>query len=282
MIKQIYKLRNLFVLTIVSILVINLITHKASASSQNNQIAYDINDRYFIDEQLNLSYDVKSLGLKIAKLDFEINFNQAQYFSNVVIETQGIGDFFSSSVWSFSARGVLKSNDIQPKFYNNHIETKKGVGHVSIVYKNDKQNILTRPVLTEEKYKALMDNIDNEVIDPISTLLEISMYHPDDVCTGYWEITDGRRIFSVELNKVDIDDSTLCYATYKPLVGFTDREMEKYRDKPTPPFLINFVKITLKNKYVFLIPTSISITEGASGSVDLTSLKINGEFVNLY
>ena len=281
MTKQIYKLRNSFFLTIVSVLVINLIIYNASASSQNYQIAYDINDRYFIDEQLNLSYDITSLGLKIAKLDFEVNFNQAQYFSNAVIETQGIGDFFSSSVWSFSARGVLKSNDIQPKFYNNHIETKKGVGHVSIVYKNDKQNILTRPVISEEKYKALMDNIDNQVLDPISTLLEISMYHPDDICTGYWEITDGRRIFSVELNKANIDDSKICYATYKPLIGFTDKEMEKYRDKPTPPFQINFVKITLKNKYTFLIPINISITEGASGSIDLTSLNINGEFVNL-
>jgi len=57
--------------------------------------------------------------------------------------------------------------------------------------------------------------------------------------------------------------------------------MEKYRDTPTPPFQVNFVKITLKNKYVFLIPTSVSTTDGASGSVDLTSIKINGESVNL-
>lgn len=281
MIKQIYKLPNSFLLIIASIFMFDIITCNVYASSQDNQINYDINDRYFIDEQLNLSYDIKSLGLKIAKLDFEVNFDKAQYFSNTIIETQGIGDFFSSSIWTFSARGVLKNNNIQPKFYNNHIETKKGVGHVSIVYNNNKQNILTRPILSEEKYKTLMNNINNEVIDPISTLLEISMYHPEDICTGYWEITDGRRIFSVEFDKSQINDSNLCYVTYKPLIGFTDKEMEKYRDTPTPPFQVNFVKITLKNKYVFLIPTSVSTTGGASGSIDLTSIKINGESVNL-
>tara|TARA_E500000178_G_scaffold4543_2_gene4783 strand:- start:19628 stop:20476 length:849 start_codon:yes stop_codon:yes gene_type:complete len=281
MIKQIYKLRNSFLLTIASVFVFDLITCDVYSSSLNNQINYDINDRYSIDEQLNLTYDIKSLGLKIAKLDFEVNFNKAQYFSNTVIETQGIGDFFSSSIWTFSARGVLKNDNIQPKFYNNHIETKKGVGHVSIVYNNGKQNILTRPILSEEKYKTLMNNIDNDVIDPISTLLEISMYHPKDICTGYWEITDGRRIFSIEFDKSKIDDSNLCYVTYKPLIGFTDKEMEKHRNAPTPPFQVNFVKITLKDKYVFLIPKSLSTTEGASGSIDLTSIKINGEFVNL-
>src|SRR5210317_699837 len=102
MIKQIYKLPNSFLLIIASIFMFDIITCNVYASSQNNQINYDINDRYFIDEQLNLSYDIKSLGLKIAKLDFEVNFDKAQYFSNTIIETQGIGDFFSSSIWTFS------------------------------------------------------------------------------------------------------------------------------------------------------------------------------------
>ena len=90
----------------------------------NDRFEYDIEKRYFIDDQINLEYDIKSLGLKIAKLNFEVNFGEAQYFSNATVKTQGIGDLFSNSIWTFSARGILSKSDIQPKFYNNHIETK--------------------------------------------------------------------------------------------------------------------------------------------------------------
>jgi Protein of unknown function (DUF3108). len=106
----------------------------------NDRFEYDIEKRYFIDDQINLEYDIKSLGLKIAKLNFEVNFGEAQYFSSATVQTQGIGDLFSNSIWTFSARGTLGKNDIKPKFYNNHIETKKGVGNVSIVYRNGKHN----------------------------------------------------------------------------------------------------------------------------------------------
>ena len=123
----------------------------------NDRFEYDIEKRYFIDDQINLEYDIKSLGLKIAKLNFEVNFVEAQYFSNATVKTQGIGDLFSNSIWTFSARGILSKNDIQPKFYNNHIETKKGVGHVSIVYRNGKHNILARPEIKENKLIRLYE-----------------------------------------------------------------------------------------------------------------------------
>ena len=60
----------------------------------NDRFEYDIEKRYFIDDQINLEYDIKSLGLKIAKLNFEVNFGEAQYFSNATVKTQGIGDLF--------------------------------------------------------------------------------------------------------------------------------------------------------------------------------------------
>ena len=80
----------------------------------NDRFEYDIEKRYFIDDQINLEYDIKSLGLKIAKLNFEVNFGEAQYFSSATVQTQGIGDLFSNSIWTFSARGTLGKNDIKP------------------------------------------------------------------------------------------------------------------------------------------------------------------------
>ena len=71
----------------------------------NDRFEYDIEKRYYIKDQINLEYDIKSLGLKIAKLNFEVNFGEAQYFSNATVQTQGIGDLFSNSIWTFSARG---------------------------------------------------------------------------------------------------------------------------------------------------------------------------------
>ncbi len=263
-----------FVLTI--ILIFNTYSVVDSKES-DDKFKYDIEKRYFIDDQINLEYDIKSLGLKIAKLDFEVNFGEAQYFSNATVRTQGIGDLFSNSIWTFSARGILRKNDIQPKFYNNHIETKKGVGHVSIVYRNGKHNILARPEIKENKLIRLYERLDAQTIDPISSMIEMSMYHSKDICTGEWEVTDGRRIFSIQFEQ--IVEQNICTAKFTPLVGFSDKEMKKYEDNPLPLFMLQLMKITIKDEFIFLIPISINASEGISGSIDLVNLSINGESI---
>ena len=243
----------------------------------NDRFEYDIEKRYFIDDQINLEYDIKSLGLKIAKLNFEVNFGEAQYFSSATVQTQGIGDLFSNSIWTFSARGTLGKNDIKPKFYNNHIETKKGVGHVSIVYRNGKHNILARPEIKENKLIRLYERLNVQTIDPISSMIEMSMYHNKDICTGEWEVTDGRRIFSIQFEQVL--DQNICSAKFMPLVGFSDKEMKRYEDNPVPLFMLLLMKITIKDEFIFLIPISINASEGISGSIDLVDLSINGKSI---
>tara|TARA_B100000686_G_scaffold340401_1_gene416039 strand:- start:160 stop:1005 length:846 start_codon:yes stop_codon:yes gene_type:complete len=257
-------------------IIVYLNTYSAVYSSETNKrIEYDVEKRYFIDDQINLRYDIKSLGLKIAKLDFEVNFGEAKYFSNATVQTQGIGDLFSNSIWTFSSRGVLSKNDIQPKFYNNHIETKKGVGHVSIVYRNGKHNILARPEIKENKLIRLYEQLNAQTIDPISSMIEMSMYHSKDVCTGEWEVTDGRRIFSIQFEQ--IQEENICSAKFIPLVGFSDKEMKKYEDNPVPLFILELMKITIKDEFIFLIPISINAREGISGSINLVELTINGK-----
>ena len=225
----------------------------------NDRFEYDIEERYFIDDQINLTYDIKSLGLKIARLDFEVNFGEAQYFSNATVQTQGIGDLFSNSIWTFSSRGTLSKHDIQPKFYNNHIETKKGVGHVSIVYRNGKHNILARPEIKENKLIRLYERLNVQTIDPISSMIEMSMYHNKDICTGEWEVTDGRRIFAIQFEQ--IPEENICTAKFIPLIGFSDKEMTKYEDNPAPLFLIDLMKITIREDFVFFIPIRINASE---------------------
>ncbi len=242
-----------------------------------DRFEYDIEERYFIDDQINLTYDIKSLGLKIARLDFEVNFGEAQYFSNATVQTQGIGDLFSNSIWTFSSRGTLSKNDIQPKFYNNHIETKKGVGHVSIVYRNGKHNILARPEIKDEKLIRLYDQLNKQTIDPISSMIEMSMYHNKDVCTGEWQVTDGRRIFAIQFEQ--IPEENICTAKFMPLIGFSDKEMKKYEDNPAPLFLIDLMKITIREEFVFFIPIRINASEAISGSIELVDLSINGKSV---
>ena len=170
-----------------------------SSAEINGDIRHiNIEDRYYLDDQINLTYQVKSLGLKIAKVDFEVNFLESQYFSTAIIETQGIGDIFSNSSWTFSARGILKETHISPKFYNNHIETKKGIGHISIVYRGKYHNILARPEMKYLKELELYRNLNPNIIDPLSSILEMSMYPPNEICTGEWKVTDGRRIFLIK------------------------------------------------------------------------------------
>ena len=171
----------------------------------------------------------------------------------------------------------MSKNDIQPKFYNNHIETKKGVGHVSIVYRNGKHNILARPEIKENKLIRLYERLNMQTIDPISSMIEMSMYHNKDICTGEWEVTDGRRIFSIQFAQ-ELEQN-ICTAKFIPLVGFSDKEMKKYEDNPVPLFMLQLMKITIKDEFIFLIPISINASEGISGSIDLVDLSINGKSI---
>ena len=243
-----------------------------------SKTTYGIEDRYFLNHQINLDYEVKSLGLKVAKMRFEVNLTESQFFSNAMIKTQGIGDLFSNSTWAFSSRGTLEESKVQPKFYNNHIKTKKGVGHISIVYRDGLHNILARPAIPEEKEIELYKNLNTGVIDPIASIIEMSLYPSKDICSGSREVTDGRRIFSITY--ILSEDLGQCSLKYVPLTGFSDKEYKKESDSPTPPFLIKLAKVKIKNNFSILIPTNISTSEGVSSSIDLKIMEVNGESVS--
>ena len=105
----------------------------------------------------------------------------------------------------------------------------------------------------------------------------MSMYHNKDVCTGEWQVTDGRRIFAIQFEQ--IPEENICTAKFMPLIGFSDKEMKKYEDNPAPLFLIDLMKITIREEFVFFIPIRINASEAISGSIELVDLSINGKSV---
>ena len=87
----------------------------------------------------------------------------------------------------------------------------------------------------------------------------------------------GRRIFSIQFAQ-ELEQN-ICTAKFIPLVGFSDKEMKKYEDNPVPLFMLQLMKITIKDEFIFLIPISINASEGISGSIDLVDLSINGKSI---
>ncbi len=72
-------------------------TYKNSLAETNGGIKHiNIEDRYYLDDQINLTYVVRSLGLKIAKLDFEVNFLEAQYFRPQLLRHKGLVTYFQT------------------------------------------------------------------------------------------------------------------------------------------------------------------------------------------
>ena len=131
--------------------------------------------------------------------------------------------------------------------------------------------------IKENKLIRLYERLNVQTIDPISSMIEMSMYHNKDICTGEWEVTDGRRIFSIQFAQ-ELEQN-ICTAKFIPLVGFSDKEMKKYEDNPVPLFMLQLMKITIKDEFIFLIPISINASEGISGSIDLVDLSINGKSI---
>ena len=71
-----------FTFFMISIILLCNMYSVAVGEEINDRFEYDIEERYFIDDQINLTYDIKSLGLKIARLDFEVNFGDCLLYTS--------------------------------------------------------------------------------------------------------------------------------------------------------------------------------------------------------
>ena len=71
-----------------------------------------IENRYGLNEQINLNYSVRSLGLNIANVELDFNLSDSKYWSNAKIKAKGIGGIFSSTEWVFASRGNLEKKKI--------------------------------------------------------------------------------------------------------------------------------------------------------------------------
>ena len=67
-------LQPILVFTMITIILFFNMCSIVDGNEFNDRFEFDIEKRYFIDDQINLQKDIKSLGLKIEKLNFEVNF----------------------------------------------------------------------------------------------------------------------------------------------------------------------------------------------------------------
>jgi hypothetical protein len=240
-----------------------------------------IENRYGLNEQINLNYSVRSLGLNIANVELDFNLSDSKYWSNAKIKAKGIGGIFSSTEWVFASRGNLEKKKISPKFYSNHITTKKGRGYVSIAYRTELLTIYALPENDKEREDLLAIHLDTKTKDPLSTIIEISLYKIDNPCTGHWKVTDGRRIFSLQFKKLVDSDKEFknligCEVKYTPIAGQSEKELEEEKENPSPYHKIWFSKIKINNKVDILIPITIHAkTDLGVTKIDLNDITVN-------
>jgi hypothetical protein len=264
------------------ILALTIFTLDAPLALTKNALGSElsIENRYELNEQINLNYSVRSLGLNIASVELDFNLSDSKYWSNTKIKAKGIGGIFSSTEWTFASRGNLEKKKISPKFYSNHITTKKGKGYVSITYRTELLTIYALPENDKEREDLLAIHLDTKTKDPLSTIIEISLYKIDNPCVGQWKITDGRRVFSLVFRKLDLskkaEDLIGCEVKYTPIAGQSDKELEDEKDNPSPYHKIWLSKIKINNQMDILIPVMIHAkTDLGITKIELDDITIN-------
>ncbi len=270
--------------SILNFLILMLITFTLALSfslaedSVNKNIS--IENRYNLNEQIYLNYSVRSLGLNIANFELDINLSDSKYWANAKIKAKGIGGIFSKTELTYGSRGNLEKKKISPKFYSNHISTKKGRGYVSIAYRAKLLTVYALPENNKEKEDLLAIHLDTKTKDPLSTIIEISLYKIDNPCVGQWKVTDGRRVFSFVFKKLDLNKKTEdligCEVKYTPIAGQSDKELEDEKDNPSPYHKIWFSKIRINNQMDILIPVMIH----AKTDLGITKIELDGITIN--
>ena len=259
-------------------ILVSYMPYSLAENTTNKEISTE--NRYELNEQIHLSYSVQSFGLNIANLELDFNLSDSKYWSNAKVQAKGLGGIFSKTVWTYGSRGNLQKKKISPKFYSNHISTKRGKGYVSIAYRTEKLIIYALPENDEERQNILSKNLDTKTKDPLSTIIEISLYKVDKPCTSQEKITDGRRVFLLTFRELDSSADSqnpiACEVKYTPIAGQTEKELEEEKKNPSPYHKIWFFKVKINSQVSILVPVKIH----AKTDLGLTKINLNNMTIN--
>jgi len=165
-------------------------------------------------EKTNNQYLVKTRGITIGELKWDLYLNEEIYKVKITLKSKGILSKIYSFEGKYLSSGVISNKALIPKTYNQIWITKKKKREVSIKFDNSKIVKLTNIPKEKEELRINIGKLE-KYSDPLTSFLSILIYN------NLSPTIDGRRAYILNpqknqnITKIMIEDYRNLWADHK-------------------------------------------------------------------
>ena len=142
------------------------------------------------------NYTVKTKGITIGNLDWQVKLEKDSYTTNINLKNKGPLSLVYKFKGYYEASGIIKKDILISKKYIQEWKTKNKERNISLIFENNK--IMNLKIQPEEKELARINFLELEgYADPLTSFLNIFLNNLDS------KTIDGRRIYVLSPNKRD-------------------------------------------------------------------------------
>ena len=191
-------------------------------------------------ENIKKEFAIKTSGIKIGVLIWEIKIDDFSYTNNLRLESGGLLSAIYKFKGEYFSEGIIINNKLISNRYNHIWKTKKIEKTMNLEFNNNKLSLLDQTPYEKENLRVDIFKIKGSK-DPLSSFLEIVMGKNNSL------VVDGRRIYTMNAKPNNKDNKTVI-----EISDYSNLWADHKRSK--------FEQISFERKDGFLLPIKINIS----------------------
>lgn len=197
-------------------------------------------------EQLYLKFHLRSFGMRIATLKFEIDVTPKTYLVKSRMKTKGLVDFIKGSRFIATAKGIRKKSALRPlQFDITTKNSKTGTRDQVIKWNAKRMPAVSRSwQIGDFKTATMAQAIKPKMPDPLTAMLTATLQSSKNLCRDQFRVINGKTVFDMLYSYVGNDrfsadhpgvyrgQAHRCQVLYRPVAGLSKKKLAKLRTKP--------------------------------------------------
>jgi len=250
-------------------------------------------------EQLFVKYHIYALGLRVATLRFNLDFDADGYEIQSTMKTKGLVKLFTGAEFQASVQGALRKFSPIPGQFSAVTESSKhGKRQQDITWDGkgvpqDKRSWQ----IGDYKTGQLDEAVGPGMPDPLSALLGSTLKDGKGLCKGTIRVFDGRTIYDLDYNYLKQDEfgadnpgvyrgeAHHCRIISTPVAGLSEKKWRELKSKgnegqDTFELWMAPVVATNLNRTIFVPVAAVAEKDGLRSHVYLVGAAISGRALN--
>lgn len=247
------------------------------------------------DTSISLAFDFIGNGFRVLKLDFDVRLSGDTYQGSSRVKTKGLGAFFANMTTKTAVSGTIKSVGLLPEKFGMTTKTSKKKRKYLLNWARDGRISVKRTKPPRDyKLKAINEKLSAGMPDPMTAIIDSSLFQYDRPCSGNYKVFDGKEVYALKFSFRGKDvigksakgayrgEAFVCDALYTPIAGLSHKKMAKYRKDPIPPLQIWMAPVRTKTfAKPLLVPVKVKAEIDWISTVGyLRKATVNGKALN--